>query len=260
MPGASADDQGIAGIAYASTDHRVDVHVELGIFRQPLQALIQHLEALFRDLVGHDIINRDLQVLQAGSVQPQDPLLVEQIAVGDHAGDHAVAADAANDVVNLRMQQRFAATDNDDGCAQPGQVINAPEHFLPRHWRRKIVVFVAISAGQIATAHGNDLRLHGMIRGRQALDDHFEFTPAPGKCFAVTPCPTGLGECGPACHAEPGGGFLLAYQLLFVKKGRRQRRPCGFQAQAGTRHPASTGRTNLRKLLRLLPLSFPQPG
>ena len=102
MPGASADDQGIAGIAYASTDHRVDVHVELGIFRQPLQALIQHLEALSRGLVGHDIINRDLQVLQAGTVQPQDPLLVEQIAVGDHAGDHAVAADAANDVAVVK--------------------------------------------------------------------------------------------------------------------------------------------------------------
>src|SRR5205807_10375219 len=45
--------------------------------------------------------------------------------IGDHAGDGAIAADAANDVVELGMQQRLAATDGNDGGAQAAEFVDA---------------------------------------------------------------------------------------------------------------------------------------
>ena len=79
--------------------------------RQQLQLPVQHLEAFLRDLVGHDVVDRDLQVLQAGAVQALDAVRGEQVAVGDQAGDHAVPADAPDDVVELGVKQRFTAAE-----------------------------------------------------------------------------------------------------------------------------------------------------
>ena len=91
----------------------------------------------------------------------------QQVSVGDQAGDHAVLADAADDVVELRMQQRLAAADGDHGRAQLAQLVHAAEHGLERHRLGEIVVLVAVFAGQIAAAHGDDVRQQRMIGGGQ---------------------------------------------------------------------------------------------
>ncbi len=51
LESALADDQRVVGIANAAADHGVDVHVEFGVFGQHLQALVEGLERLLRDVV-----------------------------------------------------------------------------------------------------------------------------------------------------------------------------------------------------------------
>ena len=63
-----SDDQCVLRIVHAAAHYRIDIHVELGMFRQELQLLIKHLEALLRNLVRCDVIDRDLQPLQSRSV------------------------------------------------------------------------------------------------------------------------------------------------------------------------------------------------
>ena len=93
--GALADDQGVVRIVNAAADHGVDVDVKVGVLGQHLQLLVEHLEALLRHVVGHDVVDRDLQVIEPGVVQALDALRHQQVAVGDHAGDHAAAGGCA---------------------------------------------------------------------------------------------------------------------------------------------------------------------
>ena len=118
LHGALAHHQRILRIANAAAHHGVDVHVKIGVFGQQLELLVQHLQALLRNIVRHDVVDADLQVVEPGAVQPLDALGGQQIAVGDHARDHAAAADVRDDLVQIGMQQRLAAADGDDGGAQ----------------------------------------------------------------------------------------------------------------------------------------------
>src|SRR5262249_53008824 len=59
--GAAADFERVLGIADATPDHGIDVDVEQSVLRKQLQLLVEHLEALLRDFVGHDVVDRDLQ-------------------------------------------------------------------------------------------------------------------------------------------------------------------------------------------------------
>ena len=78
-------------------------------------------------------------------------------------------ADAGDDLVEIGMQERLAAADGDDGGAQRAEPVNAAEHFLGGNGIREIVVFVAIGAGEIAAAHGDDMDQQGMAGGKQAF-------------------------------------------------------------------------------------------
>ena len=128
-------------------------------------------------------------MVKPGLVQLLDALRREQIAVGDQAGNDAVRANAGNDVIELGMQQGFAAADGDERGAQRGQLINAAVHFSERHRIREIVVFVAIGAGKITAPHGNDVDLDGMAGRKQALRDHFEFAKSTVRGPQPTPDP-----------------------------------------------------------------------
>ena len=118
-------------------------------------------------------------MLQAGAIEALDALGGQQVAVGDHAGDHAVAADARDQQVEIGVQQGFAAGDGDDGGAERRQVIQPLVHGVHRDGLREIVKLVAVGAGQVAAAHGNDVRQDGMVGGGQPLGDHLEFAHAP---------------------------------------------------------------------------------
>ena len=95
LQGAAGDGQGVFGMGHAAAENGVDVDIELRVLRQPLQFSVEHLQALLGDFVRHYVVDRDLQVFEAGAVQPLDPLRGEQVAVGDDGGDGSVTADGA---------------------------------------------------------------------------------------------------------------------------------------------------------------------
>ena len=185
--GALADHQRILGIANTAAHHGIDIHVKIGVFGQKLELLVQHLQAFLRDVVGRNVVDADLEVVQPGTVQPLDAFGGEQIAIGDHARNHALAADVRNDLVQAGMQQRFAAADGDDGGTQCGQKVEALADGFERHRLGAIVVFVAVGAGQVAAPHGDDVGQDGMVRGDQAFRDHAQLA---GPQVRRPPSPT----------------------------------------------------------------------
>ena len=78
---AFADGERILRIFYAAANHGVDVHVKVGVLGQVLQFLVENFEALFRNVVGGDVINRNLQPFEAGAVEAFDALGNEKISV-----------------------------------------------------------------------------------------------------------------------------------------------------------------------------------
>ena len=71
---ALADGERILRIAHAAAHHGIDVHVEIGMFGQQLQLLVENLQALLGDVVRRDVINRDLQPFESGPIQPLNAL------------------------------------------------------------------------------------------------------------------------------------------------------------------------------------------
>ena len=156
--GSARDGEGVFGMMDAAAQHGIDVDVKIGVLGEQLQFLVEDLQAFLRDFVGLRVVDADLQEFETGGVETRDAIRSEQIAVGDHAGNHAVAANAADDVVEFGMQQRLAAADGDDGRTEGGEAVDAAEHLVERDGLREIVVFVAIRAREIAAADGNDVR------------------------------------------------------------------------------------------------------
>ena len=84
---------------------------------------------------------------------------------------------ALDDFFNLGMQQWLPAADRDDGGFQVCQSVDAPDHFIRWHRRRKIVVFVTVGASQIAFACGNDVSQNDVLGGSQSTNNHLGFSP-----------------------------------------------------------------------------------
>ncbi len=69
--------------------------MKIGVLGEHLQLLVENLQALLRDLVGHHVVDRDLHVVEAGVVQALDSIRHQQIAVRDHARNRTGLADPA---------------------------------------------------------------------------------------------------------------------------------------------------------------------
>jgi hypothetical protein len=172
LDGAARDNQCIVGMLDAAAQDGIDIDVKIGVLGQKLQFLVENLEALLGHIVGLDVVDADLQVFQTRVIESLDAVGVEKIAVGDDPGDDAVVADAANDFVEIGMEQRFASADGDYRGAEPAQAVDAALHFFERHGFREIVELVAICAGKIAPAHGDDMREERMLGREQRLGNH----------------------------------------------------------------------------------------
>src|SRR5712691_1825123 len=125
---ALADGECILRNVYPASHHRIDVHMEISILGEELQLLVEHFQTFLRDLVRIHVINRNLQPLQASAVQPLDSLRDQQVAICNHPGNDAVLANACDDLVQLRMQQRLTANDSDDCSSQVPALVDALEN------------------------------------------------------------------------------------------------------------------------------------
>ncbi len=160
-----------SGLGDAAADDGVDVDVKVGVLGEHLEFPVEDLEALLRDVVGHDVVDGDLHVIESGLVQALDAIGHQEVAVGDHAGDGAGFADAGDDVVEVGVQQRLSAGDGDDGGSEAAEVVDAAEHFVERYGVGEVVEFVAIGAGEIAAAHGDDVRHVGVVGRAEGVAD-----------------------------------------------------------------------------------------
>ena len=102
-------------------------------------------------------------MVKPGFIQLLNSLRREQIAVGDQSGNDPVRTDAADNVIELRMQQRFPAANGDERGAQRRQLVHAAVHLIQRNRIREIVVLIAVGAGEIAAPHGNDVDLNWVV-------------------------------------------------------------------------------------------------
>jgi len=66
------------------------------------------------------------------------------------------------------MHQRLSACEAGDGCAEASEKVDPSKYCLHRHGWRDVIVFVAVSAGEIAPADGNDVSHDDVARGKQA--------------------------------------------------------------------------------------------
>src|SRR5215472_8428395 len=125
---APPDRERIFRIMNPAAEHRVDIDMEECVVGQNLELFVQNLEAFLRDIVGHDVVDRDMHMVEPGVVQLLDPLWCKQVAIGDHAGDDSETADMRDETVELGMEQRFATAERDDGGAERRQVIQPSDH------------------------------------------------------------------------------------------------------------------------------------
>ena len=93
------------------------------------------------------------------------------------------------------MGERLAAGDADHGGAQAAEVVDAAEHFFERDRLGDLVVLVAVRAAQVAEAHGDNLRQHGVRSGSQRARDH-------GRLARLALCPN---RAAPNCISPPCG-------------------------------------------------------
>ncbi len=70
--GAAGHGQGVFGNSYAAAQDRIDVDLKFGVLGEQDQFLVEHLEAFLRSLVGHGVIDADLQVIEAGAIELPD--------------------------------------------------------------------------------------------------------------------------------------------------------------------------------------------
>src|SRR5258708_34746404 len=115
----------------------------------------------------------------------------EEVAVDEHAGEHAAAANGGYDCVEIGEQQRFATGEREDVSAEVGQTVHAVDHDVGGDGRRVVVVLVAIGAGEIAAANGDDVRHDGMDGPHRAARDRTEFPQTERETFPPTPNPNG---------------------------------------------------------------------
>ena len=169
--GALPNHQRVLRMRNATAHHRIDIHVKISVLCEQLQLLVEYLQALLRHLIGIHVVDGNLQPLESRAIQPLYALRHQQISVRDQSRDHAIGANAADHVIELRMHQRLATRNRHDGRSQCAQLVDAPVHLLDRHRLRKIVKLVAVGTSQVAAPHRNDVRQQRMV-GRSQCPRH----------------------------------------------------------------------------------------
>src|SRR5262249_13204669 len=138
------DHKSVLRIAYTAAHHRVDVHVKVGMFGEQLQLAVEYLQAFLGNLVWLYVVDQDLNPFEPGAIEALNAVGSQQVPVGDEPGDDAPFHHLPDDVVQIRMEQGFAAADGDDRGPKLAQFVDAPEHRLSRHGLGKVVELVAV--------------------------------------------------------------------------------------------------------------------
>ena len=93
----------VSRIAHRAPQSGIDGCGEFGMPGEPLELPVEHFQALLRCGVRVHVVNADLQIIEAGTIEAYDPLGRQQVAVGDQGRDGAATANASDDVVQFRV-------------------------------------------------------------------------------------------------------------------------------------------------------------
>src|SRR6476646_7499997 len=81
------------------------------------------------------------------------------------------------------MGQRLAARNRDDTGAEAGEMVDSAKHLIDRDRLGNLVVLVAIGAGEIAEAHGHDLRHDDVVSRGQSMSHNAKLPQLAGRRF-----------------------------------------------------------------------------
>lgn len=70
------------------------------------------------------------------------------------------------------MKEWLAPADGNNGCAKVTEAVNSREHLIGGHGLGEIVEFVAVGAGEVAAARGDDVCKERVAGGEEPLHDH----------------------------------------------------------------------------------------
>ena len=162
---------------------------------------VQNLQAVLGGLIGSDVVDADLQVVETGLVQAVDPVGGQQIAVGNERGDGAAPPDVTDDFIQLGVEHRFPAADGNDGSSEISQQVDAPQHLGGGHGSRHRVELVAVGAGKVAAPDGHDVSDDRVMRGVHSARKEARL-PQP-TAYGTLPAPESTREVPPLRHPFP---------------------------------------------------------
>src|SRR5687768_15344325 len=84
------------------------------------------------------------------------------------------------------MHHRFAARDRNDRSSQVGQLIDTGIDYFDRDRLRGVIVFITVSAGEIAPSHRDQVGQNGMARRSQGSTNKTKLTQFLRYEFAFT--------------------------------------------------------------------------
>ncbi len=182
----------------AAADDGVDVDVKVGVLREPDEQLgVEDLERLFETSSGMTLSMEICRWSRPAVFRRSIRSRHQVVAVGDHAGHGTGLADAGDDGVEVGCSERLAARDGDDRGAQTAQLVDAALHLGKRNGVGVVVELVAVGAGQVAAAHGHDVRHVRVRRVQQRPADAYQLTQPQGGQAGTT-----AQRHGPCCGLE----------------------------------------------------------
>jgi len=99
FPGTSSDHDRVVRTANAPAQHGVDSDSELSVSSEPFELPVKHAQALFRNVVGCNVVDADLQIIESRAVQRADTVRSPEQAVGDQSRDRAAVANSTDDSI-----------------------------------------------------------------------------------------------------------------------------------------------------------------
>ena len=83
------------------------------------------------------------------------------------------------------MHQRLASAEGYNTRSERSQTIYPARQRFERHGLGRVIIFVAVGAGEVASSSDNQMDKNRMARGEQPPSDHSEFASQPIEPFPL---------------------------------------------------------------------------
>src|SRR5262245_19260324 len=84
-------------------------------------------------------------------------------------------------IVEIRMEEWFAAAYRDDARAKEGKPLDTTQQFRHRHRLRVVVVFVTVSTGEVAPSNRDQMHVDWLTLELERPGEHTRLTESSAK-------------------------------------------------------------------------------